>query len=57
MPITKPSLGTLIRAGNAYMLSGEWWTLVFPAVTLSLIVFSINILGDWLKDTLNPRLK
>ena len=56
MPITQPSLGTLIRAGNAYMLSGEWWTVVFPAVTLSMIVFSINILGDWLKDILNPRL-
>ncbi len=56
MPITEPSLGTLIRVGNAYLFSGEWWTTAFPAVALSSIVLSINILGDWLKDVLNPKL-
>jgi peptide/nickel transport system permease protein len=56
MPITEPSLGTLIRIGNAYLYSGEWWTTAFPAVGLSAVVLSINILGDWLKDALNPKL-
>jgi peptide/nickel transport system permease protein len=57
MPITEPSLGTLIRIGNAYLFSGEWWTIFFPALALSSIVLSINVLGDWLKDVLNPRLR
>ena len=56
-PPTEPSLGTLIRIGQDYLFSGEWWILVFPAVTLLALALSVNLLGDWLKDTLNPRLK
>ena len=56
-PPTEPSLGTLIRIGQDYLFSGEWWILLFPAVTLLALALSVNLLGDWLKDTLNPRLK
>lgn len=56
-PPTEPSLGTLIRIGQDYLFSGEWWILAFPAVTLLSLALSVNLLGDWLKDTLNPRLK
>ena len=56
-PATEPSLGTLIRIGQDYLFSGEWWILVFPAITLLALALSVNLLGDWLKDTLNPRLK
>jgi len=56
-PPTEPSLGTLIRIGQDYLFSGEWWILAFPAVTLLALALSVNQLGDWLKDTLNPRLK
>ena len=56
-PPTEPSLGTLIRIGQDYLFSGEWWILAFPAVTLLALALSVNLLGDWLKDTLNPRLK
>ena len=56
-PPTEPSLGTLIRIGQDYLFSGEWWILAFPAITLLALVLSVNLLGDWLKDTLNPRLK
>ena len=55
-PPTEPSLGTLIRIGQDYLFSGEWWILAFPAVTLLALALSVNLLGDWLKDTLNPRL-
>ena len=57
MPITQPSLGTLIRIGNQYLFSGSWWLVVFPAVQLGLIVLSVNLLGDWLRDALNPKLR
>jgi peptide/nickel transport system permease protein len=57
MPVTQPSLGTLIRIGNQYLFSGLWWVVVFPAVQLALIVLSVNLLGDWLRDALNPRLR
>jgi peptide/nickel transport system permease protein len=57
MPITQPSLGTLIRIGNQYLFSGSWWLVVFPAIQLGLIVLSVNLLGDWLRDVLNPRLR
>jgi peptide/nickel transport system permease protein len=57
MPITQPSLGTLIRIGNQYLFSGSWWLVVFPAIQLGLIVLSVNLLGDWLRDALNPRLR
>ena len=56
-PPTSPSLGTLIRVGNDYLFSGEWWITVFPGVMLVLIALSVNLLGDWLRDALNPRLR
>ena len=56
-PPTEPSLGTLIRIGQSFLFSGEWWILLFPAGTLLALALSVNLLGDWLKDTLNPRLK
>lgn len=56
-PPTAPSLGTLIRVGNDYLFSGEWWITVFPGVMLILIALSVNLLGDWLRDALNPRLR
>jgi peptide/nickel transport system permease protein len=55
-PPTSPSLGTLIRIGNDYLFSGEWWITIFPGVMLVLIALSVNLLGDWLRDALNPRL-
>ena len=57
MPPTQPSLGTLIRIGQGYLFSGEWWILLFPALTLVLIALSINLLGDWLRDALDPKLR
>ncbi len=56
-PPTEPSLGTLIRIGQDFLFSGEWWILIFPAATLLALALSVNLLGDWLRDTLNPRLK
>ncbi len=57
VPPTSPSLGTLIRVGNDYLFSGEWWITVFPGVMLIVIALSVNLLGDWLRDALNPRLR
>ena len=57
LPPTQPSLGTLIRIGQNYLFSGEWWIVAFPSVTLAALVLSVNLLGDWLRDALNPRLK
>ncbi len=57
VPPTSPSLGTLIQIGNNYLFSGEWWITVFPALMLILIALSVNLLGDWLRDALNPRLQ
>jgi peptide/nickel transport system permease protein len=57
MPVTQPSLGTLIRIGNQYLFSGSWWLIVFPSAQLGLIVLSVNLLGDWLRDALNPKLR
>lgn len=57
LPPTQPSVGTLIRIGNDFLFSGEWWITIFPGVTLVLMVLSINLLGDWLRDALNPRLR
>ncbi len=57
IPSTQPSLGTLIRVGNDYLFSGEWWIAVFPAAVLGVLVLSVNLLGDWLRDALNPRLR
>ena len=56
-PPTEPSLGTLIRIGQGFLFSGEWWILLFPAVTLLVLALSVNLLGDWLRDVLNPRLR
>jgi peptide/nickel transport system permease protein len=56
-PPTQPSLGTLIRIGQGFLFSGEWWILLFPAVTLLGLALSVNLLGDWLRDALNPRLR
>jgi len=56
VPPTSPSLGTLIRIGNDFLFSGEWWITIFPGATLVLIALSVNLLGDWLRDALNPRL-
>jgi len=57
LPPTQPSLGTLIRVGNDYLLSGDWWISIFPGVVLALLILSVNLLGDWLRDALNPRLR
>ena len=57
VPPTQPSLGTLIRIGNDFLFSGEWWITVFPGAALVILVLSINVLGDWLRDALNPRLR
>jgi peptide/nickel transport system permease protein len=54
---TQPSLGTLIRIGNDFLFSGEWWITIFPGLMLVLIALSVNLLGDWLRDALNPRLR
>jgi peptide/nickel transport system permease protein len=56
VPSTQPSLGTLIRVGNDYLFSGEWWITIFPGAALVGMVLAINLLGDWLRDALNPRL-
>jgi peptide/nickel transport system permease protein len=57
VPPTRPSLGTLIRIGNEFLLSGEWWITVFPGLALITLVLSVNLLGDWLRDALNPKLR
>jgi peptide/nickel transport system permease protein len=57
VPPTTPSLGTLIRVGNDFLFSGEWWITIFPGAMLVLIALSVNLLGDWLRDALNPRLR
>ncbi len=57
VPPTSPSLGTLIRVGNDYLFSGEWWITVFPGAALVILVLAVNILGDWLRDALNPKLR
>jgi peptide/nickel transport system permease protein len=57
VPPTQPSLGTLIRVGNDFLFSGEWWITIFPGAALVIMVLSINLLGDWLRDALNPKLR
>ncbi len=56
-PPTQPSLGTLIRIGQGFLFSGEWWILLFPSLTLLALALAVNLLGDWLRDALNPRLR
>lgn len=57
VPPTQPSLGTLIRIGNDFLFSGEWWITIFPGIALVVMVLSVNLLGDWLRDALNPKLR
>ena len=57
MPPTNPSLGTLIRVGNEYLFSGVWWVVIFPSLTLVVLVLAVNLMGDWLRDALNPKLR
>jgi peptide/nickel transport system permease protein len=57
LPPTQPSLGTLIRFGNDFLFAGQWWVSLFPGLALILMVLAINLLGDWLRDALNPRLR
>jgi len=57
VPPTSPSLGTLIRVGNDFLFSGEWWITIFPGAALVLLVLAVNLLGDWLRDALNPKLR
>ena len=57
VPPTTPSLGTLIRIGNNFLFSGEWWITLFPACALVILVLAVNLLGDWLRDALNPKLR
>lgn len=57
MPASQPSLGTLIRLGNQFLFAGIWWVVIFPVLQLCLLVVSVNLLGDWLRDALNPKLR
>ena len=57
VPGTQPSLGTLIRIGNNFLFSGEWWIVIFPGIALAMLVLAVNLLGDWLRDALNPKLR
>ncbi len=57
VPPTQPSLGTLIRIGNDFLFSGEWWITIFPSIFLAALVLAVNLLGDWLRDALNPKLR
>ena len=57
VPPTQPSLGTLIRVGNDFLFSGEWWITIFPGAALAILVLAVNLVGDWLRDALNPKLR
>ncbi len=57
VPPTSPSLGTMIRIGGDFLYSGEWWITIFPGIVLAALALSINLLGDWLRDALNPKLR
>ena len=57
VPPTKPSLGTLIRIGQDFLFAGEWWIVIFPGIALAVLVLAVNLLGDWLRDALNPKLR
>ncbi|GGF05172.1 ABC transporter permease [Stappia taiwanensis] len=57
IPPTQPSLGTLVRIGNDFLFSGEWWIAMFPGFALAILVLAVNLLGDWLRDALNPKLR
>jgi peptide/nickel transport system permease protein len=57
MPASQPSLGTLVRTGNDFLFSGFWWMAIFPGTVLLILVMSVNLIGDWLRDVFNPRLR
>jgi peptide/nickel transport system permease protein len=57
VPPTRPSLGTLIRIGQDFLFAGEWWIVIFPGVALSVLILAVNLLGDWMRDALNPKLR
>jgi peptide/nickel transport system permease protein len=57
IPATEPSLGTMLRIGNDYLFSGEWWITVFPGAALAILVLAVNLLGDWMRDAFNPKLR
>jgi peptide/nickel transport system permease protein len=57
LPPTQPSLGTMIRVGNNFLFAGEWWIAIFPGIALAALVLSVNLVGDWLRDVLNPKLR
>ena len=57
IPPTKPSLGTLIRIGQDFLFAGEWWIVIFPGIALAVLVLAVNLLGDWMRDALNPKLR
>jgi peptide/nickel transport system permease protein len=57
VPPTRPSLGTLIRIGQDFLFAGEWWIVIFPGVTLAILVLAVNLLGDWMRDAFNPKLR
>ncbi|RRC98239.1 ABC transporter permease [Amphritea balenae] len=56
MPVSQPSLGSLISSGFEYIFSGSWWITVIPGLVLIVLVLVMNLLGDWLRDVLNPKL-
>jgi peptide/nickel transport system permease protein len=57
VPPTQPSLGKLIRFGNNFLFSGEWWMTIFPGIALVILALAVNLLGDWMRDALNPKLR
>jgi peptide/nickel transport system permease protein len=57
LPPSQPSLGTLIRIGNNFLFSGEWWIVVFPSIVLVTLILAVNVLSDWVRDALNPKLR
>jgi peptide/nickel transport system permease protein len=57
VPPTRPSLGTMIRIGQNFLFAGEWWIVIFPGVALSVLILAVNLLGDWMRDALNPKLR
>jgi peptide/nickel transport system permease protein len=57
IPVTQPSLGTLIRVGNNFLFSGEWWIAMFPGTALAILIVAVNLLGDWMRDAFNPKLR
>ena len=57
IPVTEPSLGTLIRVGNNFLFSGEWWIAMFPGAALAILIVAVNLLGDWMRDAFNPKLR